>query len=54
MLPLSPSLESRVIYHKQRELDSNLICLYVAVEEGKIGKRLPRVRIQGRKDYVRD
>lgn len=42
-----------MIYHGQRELESNLTCLCVAVGEQKIDKRLPAVRTQGRKDYVR-
>lgn len=40
-------------YHRQGKLDSNLICLFAAVEEGEIGKRLPEVRIQDKNDYVR-
>lgn len=47
---LFPSHESTVTYHRQGKLDSNLICLFAAVEEGEIGKRLPAVRIQDKND----
>lgn len=42
-LSLFPSLEIGVIYHRQGKLDSNLIRLYAAAKEGKIGKRVPAV-----------
>lgn len=53
-LSLFPSLESGVINHRQGKLDSNLLCLYVAVEEEKIGKSMPAVRTQDQNGYVRD
>lgn len=53
-LSFSPSLESAMIYHRQEKLDTNVIFLSVATEEGEIDTRIPRVVIQGRNDDMWD
>lgn len=43
-----------MIYHRQEKLDTNVIFLSVATEEGEIDTRIPRVVIQGRNDDMWD